>query len=159
MQVMERLQLVIDSRLKATEEKLGHCRLPRIIRVCEKYKLSENESKLALYALICQAGLDQQPRHGYSPYGGGVDCVSAAQSLDISISEVLAFLAKERLHMQQGLLPDIQESYLLNSNMSYDGDFCTALLGSKLTSNEFLKLEQTDLAKVILEEPGSEYLK
>ena len=61
--------------------------------------------------------------------------------------------------MKQGLFPDIQESYILSSQITYDGDFCRALMGAKLTSNEFLKLEQTQLAGVILEEPGSEYLK
>ncbi len=157
---MKRTKLLIESRIKATEENLGECYLPRIIRLCKKFKFSENETRLALYALICQGGFDDTSRRGYSQFGGGgVDCVSACQFLDMPITKVLAFLSKERLHMEQGLFPEVQESYLLNSTLTYDGDFCAALIGSKLTSNEFLKLEQTELAGIILEEPGSQYLK
>ena len=151
---------MIESRLRATEEKLGECHLPRIIRLCKKFKFSENETKLAIHALICQGGFDDSPRRGYGHYGnGGVDCVDASHFLAIPVVEILAFLSKERLHMEQGLFPEIQENYILNSPITYDGDFCAALIGSKLTSNEFLKLEQTELAGVILEEPGNEYLK
>lgn len=157
---MERARLVIESRLKATEEKFGACRLPRIIRLCKRFKFSENETKMAIHALVCQGGFGNDEAHGYSRYGGvGIDCLSACHFVDASVLELLAFVSKERLHMEQGLFPEIQENYILNSPLSYDGDFCAALIGSKLSSNEFLKLEQTELAGVILEEPGSDYLK
>ena len=158
---MKRAKLVIESRLKITEEHHGECYLPRIVRLCRRFKFSENESKLALQALISQGGFDDPRKfEAYGPYrGGSLTCVGVCQRLDIPISEVQAFLSKERLHMKQGVFPDIQDNYLLYSTLSYDGDFCAALVGSKLTSNEFLKLEQTELAKVILEEPDSEYLK
>jgi len=42
-------------------------------------------------------------------------------------------------------------------SIMYDLDFCKALMGSQLKSNEFLKLEQTYLADVIAEEPGNEH--
>lgn len=158
---MKRAQLLVESRLKATEEKLGECYLPRIIRLCKAFKFSENETKLAIFALLSQGGLDDEPKRVYHPYVGGStsDCITACQFLDIPVVEVITFLSKERLHMEQGLFPDIQDSYILSSQIAYDGDFCRALMGSKLTSNEFLKLEQTQLAGVILEEPGNEYLK
>ena len=159
LQVAKRAELVIQSRLEATKEKHGECYLPRIVRLCKRFKFTENECKLAIVTLIAQGGLDDSPRRNYGPFGGGIDCVTACQFLDVSIMELLAFLSKERLHIEQGLFPEVQDNSPLNSQLSYDGDFCSALLGAKLTANEFLKLEQTELAHVILEEPGSEYLK
>lgn len=83
--------------------------------------------------------------------------LSACGFLKLPLKEMLEFLDKDRLHMQQGLFPEVEESYILNCTLNYDTDFCKALMGSKLRSNEFLKLEQTLLADVIAEEPGNEH--
>lgn len=151
-QILDRIKLVIDSRLVATEEKLGETYLPRIVRLCKKYKFTENESRLATYALVCQCGYDRDGKYAY-----GVDVVSACQSLNIPLSEVFEFFDSDRQHMLQGLFPEVQQSYLLNSALTYDGDYCKILSGSQLKSEEFLKIEQTILADVIAEEPGKEH--
>ena len=59
--------------------------------------------------------------------------------------------------MQQGFFPEVQPAYILTCNITYDTDFCKALMGSQLKASEFLKLEQTLLADVIAEEPGNEH--
>lgn len=70
---------------------------------------------------------------------------------------MLDFLGKDRPHIDQGFFPDIQESYILSNTLNFDNDFYKALVGSKLSSEEFMKIEQTILADVIREEPGSEH--
>ena len=77
--------------------------------------------------------------------------------LDIPLKETLEFLNKDRAHMEQGFFPDVQDSYIMAGAITYDTDFCKALMGSQLKSHEFLKIEQTKLADVIAEEPGNEH--
>ena len=151
-QVSQRMKLVIDGRLATTEKTHGETALPRVVRMCRKLKLTGNESRISIYALVLQSGYDRDSRYAY-----GSDVVGACQFLEIPLQEMLDFLDKDRMHMQQGFFPDIQDSYILNSSIAYDSDFCKALMGSQLKSTEFLKLEQTLLADVIAEEPGNEH--
>ena len=143
---------VIESRLKATEEQYTFVGMPRVVRLCRKFKFTENETKIAIYSLVAQSGYDREGRYSY-----GSDVLTTCHILDIPLQEILDFLDKDRLHMTQGFFPEIQDSYILSCSITYDSDFCKALMGSQLKSNEFLKLEQTYLADVIAEEPGNEH--
>lgn len=143
------MKKIIEGRLQSTEEKCGETSLPRIIRLCRKFKLTEIESLIAIYSLVTQSATERTGRY--------TDVLSTCGFLKIPLKAMLEFLNKDRLHMQQGLFPEVEEAYILNSTLSYDTDFCKALMGSKLKSNEFLKLEQTLLADVIAEEPGNEH--
>ena len=62
--------------------------------------------------------------------------------------------------MKQGLFILFQET---DSNLSvsvmYDREYCKILMGSKVTPNEFLRLEQNFLADLVAQEPGNEHLK
>lgn len=78
---------------------------------------------------------------------------------EMMVSEMLAFLDPEKPHMQQGLFPDVQQSYILQCNLSFDEVSLRALIGAPLKSSDMLKLEQTCLSEVILEEEGSEGLR
>lgn len=147
------MELVIKSRLAATEEKLGEPSLPRIVRVARKLNFTENEAKIATHTLIAQCGYEDVRDR----FGIGTDCVTVSRFLEVPMAEVLEFLSENRPHMEQGFFPDIQQSYILSSSMMYEGGFCKALMGAHLKSEEFLKLEQTVLADVIVEEPGNEH--
>ena len=151
-QFVSRMLAVIESRLKATEKQYGSVGMPRVIRLSRKFKFTENETKIAVYSLVAQSGYDREGRYSY-----GSDVLSTCHILDIPLQEILDFLDKDRLHMTQGFFPEIQDSYILSCSITYDSDFCKALMGSQLKSNEFLKLEQTYLADVIAEEPGNEH--
>ena len=61
--------------------------------------------------------------------------------------------------MQQGIFPDVQQMYLLHSSLNFDEVSLRALAGAPLKANDFLKLEQTCLADVIVEESGNERLR
>ena len=147
-QIEKRMKKIIQGRLQSTEETCGERSLPRIIRLCRKFKLTEMESLIAIYSLVTQSSTERTGRY--------TDVLSTCGFLKIPLKVMLEFLNKDRLHMQQGLFPEVEEAYILNSTLSYDTDFCKALMGSQLKSNEFLKLEQTLLADVIAEEPGNE---
>ena len=77
----------------------------------------------------------------------------------MTIKEIINFLNPDRTHMQQGLFPDVQQMYLLQSIISFDEISMRALLGANLNPAEFLKLDQTCLADVIVEESGNEHLR
>ena len=147
------MKLTIESQLSTTEEKLGSLYLPRIIRLCRKFKFTENETKVAVFALVCQCDCDIDSGHG----GYGIDCISCCQILNVHLKDMLEFLGKDRLHIQQGFFPEVHDSYILTSALMYDSDFCKSLIGFHLKSDEFLKIEQTLLADVIAEEPGNEH--
>ena len=42
------------------------------------------------------------------------------RACDIKISEMVEFLNSDREHMQQGIFPDVQQSYLLHSALNFD---------------------------------------
>ena len=146
------MKLVIDARLATTEKELGECCLPRIVRLCRKFNFSKIETEIAIYILVFQSGYERGGR-----YGNGVQPLTCCQMLDIPLKETLEFLNKDRPHMEQGFFPDVQDSYIMAGAITYDTDFCKALMGSQLKSHEFLKIEQTKLADVIAEEPGNEH--
>lgn len=75
----------------------------------------------------------------------------------MSLLTILEFLNPDRQHMQNGLLPDINQTYILTNAIRYDGEVMRALLGGKLSSSDFLKLEHTPLADIVAEEPGNEH--
>ena len=90
---------------------------------------------------------------------GGSDTLSICRICDMKLSEMVEFLTQSRVHMQQGIFPDVQQMYLLHSNISFDEVSLKALIGAPLSPNEFLKLDQTFLADVIVEEEGNEHLR
>ena len=142
------MKLVIESKLLATEKQLGEIYLPRITRLCRKFKFNENETKIATFCLVTQSG--------YGENNGMLNPVICCKILNIPLKEMLEFLDKDRLHMEQGFFSEILDSYILSSGITYDNDFCKALMGTHLKSQEFLKIEQTKLADVIAEEPGND---
>ena len=156
---------MMKSRLKASEDANGEPGLPRIIRLCRRLKLTEKETMVMIYTLCCQVGENRTggfARFGRFVGGGmlfGNDTLSMCKACDIKIGEMVTFLNIDREHMKQGIFPDVQQSYLLHSALSFDEASCKALVGAPLKSNEFLKIEQTYLADVIAEEAGNEYLR
>ena len=138
-----------------TEEKHGEIRLPRVVRLCRKYKFSPKETEITLFTLTMQAGIEREDRYG----GYGIDPISLCSFLDVPLQEVLDFLDQDRLHMQQGFFPDVQHSYILSSTLSYDTDVCKALMGANLKQNDFLKIEQTYLADIVVQEPEYQHFR
>ena len=100
-----------------------------------------------------QSGYNRNGRFG----GYSDEVLTTCQFLKIPLQEMLVFLDKERKHMEQGYFPEVQDSYILTCSINFDTDFCKALMGTQLKSTEFLKLEHTELANVIAEEPGNEH--
>jgi len=140
--------------LKATEEKHGEIRLPRVVRLCRKFNLSQNETEVLLFVLARQAGIERED----NTFGIGIDPISLSLFLEITLREVLEFLDQDRVHMQQGLFPDLQHTYILSQQIYIDTDVCKALLGADLKQSDFLKIEQTQLADVIAAEPENQHL-
>ena len=151
----------IDMRLEATEKEKGEVALPRAVRLARRYKLSENESLLFNYVLVDQVGLYLEltaRRGGFGGFGGGMgDLTSTCGTLDLPLLEMLDFLSSEREHMQHGLFPDINQTYMLSNAIRFDGEILKGLVGGKLSSSEFLKVESTPLGDILAEEPGSEH--
>ena len=50
----------------------------------------------------------------------GCDTMAVCKACDLSIGEIVHFLDSDREHMQQGLFPDVQRSYVLTSAIAFD---------------------------------------
>ena len=50
----------------------------------------------------------------------GCDTLAVCRSCDCKISEIMEFLNSDREHMQQGVFPEMQQSYLLHSALNFD---------------------------------------
>ncbi|KAL5457433.1 hypothetical protein EMCRGX_G034692 [Ephydatia muelleri] len=132
------------------------------LKLARRYKFSDKETLVLVYVFTCQAA-DQQSSITWrsSPFGGGgglsfgQDTISMCKACDIKISEMLEFLNADREHMQQGIFPDVQQSFLLRSAITLDECSCRALLGVALKGNERLKIDQTRLAEILAEEEGA----
>ena len=156
------MKTIWDTKLKVTEEAKGEKGLPRVIKLARRYKFSDKETLVLVYVFTCQAA-DQQSSITWrsSPFGGGgglsfgQDTISMCKACDIKISEMLEFLNADREHMQQGIFPDVQQSFLLRSAITLDECSCRALLGVALKGNERLKIDQTRLAEILAEEEGA----
>lgn len=156
---------MIEYRLRATEEMLGECYLPRIIRLCRKFRFTENETNIALYCLIRQFSQKYERKRflmcgccDRRQSGSGSDCVTISKFLDIPIMEVLNFISKERLHMKQEFFPELRRINPLKGQLVYHFDFCKVLMGLKMTDSELIKLEGTVLDDVVKEEPDNKHL-
>lgn len=117
-----------------------------------------------IYILICQVGEIKSmktPMH-VTPmgvyfnilYGNGVR--SICKACDVHISEMVNFLSADRVHMQQGIFPEIQQDNLLHSCLDFDEVSCKALIGAPLKQAELLSIDQTSLAKIVAEESGND---
>ena len=124
-----------------------------MIRLCRKYDLTDNEMMILLYALTFQHSEEQEnKKNPFSTYRG-VDIVHMCIVLDIPFLELLSFLHQDRLHMQQGLFPNVQQNFMPNVSLEIDFDMYLALIGGTVKQKDFLKIDQTCLADVIVEEP------
>ena len=99
-----------------------------------------------------EADIDRVDRHK-------VDPISLCSFLDVPLQEVLDFLDQDRLHMQQGFFPDVQHDYILGSDLNYDTDLCNVLMGVNLKQSDFLKIEQTYLADIVIQEPEYQHFR
>jgi len=108
-----------------------------------------------MFVLARQAGIERED----NSFGIGIDPISLSFFLDITLREVLEFLDQDRVHMQQGLFPDLQHTYILSQQLYIDNDVSKALMGADLKQSDFLKIEQTYLADVIAAEPENQHLR
>lgn len=91
--------------------------------------------------------------------GLSTTALSVCRICDLKMSELVEFLNQDRLHNQQGIFPDVQQTYLLHSSLNFDEVSLRVLAGASLKANDFLKLEQTCLADVVVEESGNEHFR
>ena len=149
--------MIIDGRLEATKEAYGAVGLPRVIRLAHRYKMSPSESEVLVYCLVCSVARSRRASvHLNDAKFLTSDTLQVCRACNIGITEMMDFLSLEREHMQHGLFPDVMPNYTLQCSLTYDETVCRTLIGCNIKSSEFLKLEQTCLADVLIEESGGE---
>lgn len=143
------MRTIIDGRLTATEKELGETHLPRIIRLCRKFKLSKKDTEIALYKLMEQSGGDKE-----RPLVTHKDVCAPGvhHKLEVPFLWFLEFFEKDKPHIVQEIL-ECQEWHVLY-NFEYKIEVFKGIIGMQLKPEEFMKLDCTQVADVIKEEPG-----
>ena len=154
----------IDMRLEVTEKEKGEMALPRVVRLARKYKFSTNETMSFYYVLVDMYGLCHETskerrmlRTHYGLQNMSEDLSWVCSVINMPVHEMLDFLSSERQHMQHGLFPDINLHYGVQNALRLDGETMKVLSGGRLSSSEYLKVENTPLGEILSEEPGSEH--
>lgn len=111
------------------------------------------------YVLSFQHNEEQENKKSPFINYRGIEIAHMSSVLDVPFLEIFQFLNQDRLHMQQGLFPHVQQSYVLNVSLEMDYDMYLVLLGADLKQKDFLKIDQTCLADVISEEPEYQHFR
>ncbi len=126
---------------------------PRVIRMCHKLGLSDKEERAMIYILVAQCGT-------LYPTIDSMSMISTAAIMgkfcQMTPTELIHFLSPSRLHCKQELI-EIESQYrdtLSGSLIKMPKECMWALLGAQLSASEFLKIDKTVVAEVLLEEPG-----
>ena len=114
---------------------------------------------IVLYVLTFQYREEQESKKTLFASYRGIEIVHMCIVMNVPFLELLSFLNQDRLHMQQGLFPNIQQSYVLSNSLEMDYDMYLALMGADLKQKDFLKIDQTCLADVIFEEPEYQHFR
>ena len=125
-----------------------HPTTPRLLRLADKLQLGPKEITAFLFLLLREVGVEGPEEYrsrgilarlrGFTGMGG---------------KELMAFLSAERPHMQQNVL-ECDDEFGMGISMKMQREAVKALHGGDLTVDEFLKIDDTALAKVLQEEPG-----
>ena len=114
---------------------------------------------IVLYVLTFQCREEKESKKNFFGFYRGIDMVHMCIVMDVPFLELLNFLNQDHLHMQQGLFPNVQQSYVLSNSLEMDYDMYLALMGADLKQKDFLKIDQTCLADVIFEEPEYQHFR
>lgn len=79
--------------------------------------VSETVASLCTRVYVIFSKID---RLGRNPCLYGNDTLAVCKACDVSIREMVDFLDTDREHMQHGLFPDVQRSYVLHSTVAFD---------------------------------------
>jgi len=138
---------------------------PRAIRLCRKLGLEDKEKDIFLGILAAYTSMSTRStsrQFGFSPCNIG----DMADMAGMHTKELFDFIDKERLHMKQGFIT-INDNYrpkiLLCSAFVISNEVLKVLVHSKLTSEEYLKIDKTEIADILMEEgnfiePGMEHI-
>eukprot|EP01027_Heterolobosea_sp_BB2_P002901 GEZU01004354.1.p1 GENE.GEZU01004354.1~~GEZU01004354.1.p1 ORF type:complete len:506 (+),score=151.33 GEZU01004354.1:67-1584(+) len=122
---------------------------PRVLRLAKRLGLTEKETNALLFALIVQCGTE-------IPSDENTGALMAKFS-GMTMKECMDFINPSRVHIKQGLI-QIESSYrsdsISTSSIKMSKEAVLALVGSELTATQFLKIDKTELAEVLMEEPG-----
>ncbi|KAJ6241738.1 atpase [Anaeramoeba flamelloides] len=139
--IKKRVYEIREKKLALMETK------PRIVRLCEKYKLTQKESLALEYILVNHVGTNLRGlklRSYQEP-------ITIALSCEMTIPEMLSFVSPNRQHNKQ-LYEYFDNTRILNNQLTFNSEIIFALTGQKLTGEQKLKIDNTVLSQVIEEE-------
>jgi len=155
--VREKLVEKHDSRLNAhlracEENEDGTLLAPRLHRVIQKFNFTELEKEIFFVCIMSQVSEEGARRGMFRNFGrNGTTGLTIASMLGCSLNEVADFFDSTRLHIKEGLVPSLQHMHFGIGTSSEST--ISVLLGTPLTTSQFLSIESPTLASIVQEEP------
>jgi len=125
---------------------------PRLIRLGKRLNLTNKEFIAFAFALVSQSG--SLLAESLSSQMIVLTLSSMSRVCKMNTKEMFDFISQDRLYIQQGLIT-VDTSYrdsLSSSTLKMPKECLHVLVGSKITSEEFLKIDKTVLSEILLEE-------
>ena len=126
---------------------------PRLERLATKLKLTEKEKTCLQYIILHNIGI-KFPANQRSFDGRGM-LRNMAIIGDMSSREVLNFLSPNRKHMKDGLFEASDDALCFEfsgTTFKMSKETLSAIMGCKLTSEQFLAVDNTTLGELLIEE-------
>eukprot|EP00163_Fabomonas_tropica_P031490 TRINITY_DN750_c0_g1_i10.p1 TRINITY_DN750_c0_g1~~TRINITY_DN750_c0_g1_i10.p1 ORF type:complete len:404 (+),score=75.02 TRINITY_DN750_c0_g1_i10:137-1213(+) len=151
------------SPVKATltpEKVPGAGSIPRLLRLCRVYKMTRKECEAFGYLLLCHLGRGFPANvDGYRDLKEGSDATAlstVASFTDMTTEEMLNFVSPSRPYRREGILEVYQRKEHMASHMiiKVSNEVMRALIGGELSESEFLKIDATELARLLRTEEG-----
>ena len=127
--------------------------LPRLERLAQRLKLTEKEKTAFQYIILHNIGI-KFPSNQRSYDGRGM-LRNMAIIGNMSSREVLNFLSPNRKHMKDGLFEASDDALCFEfsgTTFKMSKDTLSAIMGCKLTSEQFLAVDNTTLGQLLIDE-------
>jgi len=139
-------------RLEITKTTKG-AYVPRLVRLAERFNLNEKELTCLSFIVMHNCGINfPPPNKAYSKRGL---LRNMALLADMTPKDVLDFLSPERPHMKDKIFTvedDCLTYDFASQNFIMTKEVLTAIMGGKLSATQYLSLDKTALADILVED-------
>mmetsp|Transcript_10019 Transcript_10019/g.15147 ORF Transcript_10019/g.15147 Transcript_10019/m.15147 type:complete len:1253 (+) Transcript_10019:82-3840(+) len=144
---------VISTRLKPANSS-SNAFMPRILKLCEAYRLTPAETTLMHLMVVVQGSTNPYVVNSLIEEDYFKRIICFQRLADLSEADIDAFCDPERAHLKEGLVTS-EEDHGIHFNIRCSSTCVKVLYGRQLPSDELLKVSQTALEDILEQEQGS----
>jgi hypothetical protein len=143
-----------EARLRNHEGSMGPNRKPRVVRLAERYKMADNETRVLQLLVVMQGTQSQAIRNHIAPENGSGCTFTLMKLAAIAEIDLQEFYEDSRQHVKEGLV--IVDEELTPPPVKLSPITIKVLLGRTLTVSDTFKLSKTQLENLLASEEGAD---